>query len=68
MRLLRLLTLLIAVGLLMIVPPSAYAYWPALKGHVFGAESDVPPLCSPSGALVSDVVRKAELLSALFDS
>ena len=28
-----------------------------------GAESDVPPLCSSGGALVSDQMGKAELLS-----
>ena len=33
---------------------SANAWWRTLKGHVFGAESDIPPLCSPGGALVSD--------------
>ena len=30
--------------------------------------SNVPPLCSPGGALVSDPVRKFQLLSAWFDS
>ena len=35
---------------------------------MFGAESDIPPLCSPSGALVSDPAGKAELLSTWFDS
>ena len=39
-----------------------------LKGHVFGAESDVPPLCSPGVVLISDPAAKAELLSAWFDS
>ena len=47
---------------------SANAWWRTLKGHVFGAESDIPPLCSPGGALVSDPAGKAELLSTLFDS
>ena len=47
---------------------SANAWWRTLKGHVFGAESDIPSLCSPGGALVSDPVGKAELLSARFDS
>ena len=31
---------------------------------MFGAESDVPPLCSPSGAIISDPAKKAELVSA----
>ena len=30
---------------------------------MFGAESDIPSLCSPGGALVSDPAGKAELLS-----
>ena len=46
---------------------SANAWWRILKGHVFGAESDIPPLCSPGGALVSDPAGKAELLSTWFD-
>ena len=47
---------------------SANAWWRTLKGHVFGAESDISPLCSPGGALVSDPAGKAELLSNGFDS
>ena len=47
---------------------SANAWWRTLKGHVFGEESDIPPLCSPDGALVSDPAGKAELLSTMFDS
>ena len=43
---------------------SANAWWSTLKGHVFGTESDIPPLCSPGGALVSDPAGKAELLSS----
>ena len=39
-------------GLLMIVPWLMLGG--VLKGHVFGAESNVPPLCSPGGTLVSD--------------
>ena len=35
---------------------------------MFGAESDIPPLCFPGGSLVSDPVGKAELLSTWFDS
>ena len=35
---------------------------------MFGAESDIPPLCSPGVALVSDPAGKAELLSTWFDS
>ena len=35
---------------------------------MFGAESDIPPLSSPGGALVSDPAGKAELLSTWFDS
>ena len=35
---------------------------------MFGAESDILPLCSPGGALVSDPAGKAELLSTWFDS
>ena len=31
---------------------SANAWWHTQKGHVFGAESDIPPLCSSGGALV----------------
>ena len=65
MRLGRLVTLRIAVGTLMIVPLSGGVH---LKGHVFGAESDIPPLCSPVGAHVSDPAGKAELLIAWFDS
>ena len=41
---------------------SANAWWRTLKGHVFGAESDILPLCSPGGVLVSDPAVKAELL------
>ena len=47
---------------------SANDWWRTLKGHVFGAEPDIPPLCSPGGALVSDPAGKAELLSTWFDS
>ena len=47
---------------------SANAWWRTLKGHEFGAESDIPLLCSPGGALVSDPAGKAELFSAWFDS
>ena len=47
---------------------SANAWWRTLKGHVFGAESDIPPLCSPGGALVSDPAGKAELLSTWFNN
>ena len=64
-RLGRLVTLRIAVGTLMIEPLSGGVH---LKGHVFGAESDIPPLCLPVGALVSDPAGKAELLIAWFDS
>ena len=35
---------------------------------MFGAESDIPPLSSPGGALVSDPAGKAELLSTWFDN
>ena len=35
---------------------------------MFGAESDISPLCSPGGALVSDPAGKAELLNTWFDS
>ena len=37
---------------------SANDWWRTLKGHVFGAESDIPPLCSPGGALVSDTAGR----------
>ena len=47
---------------------TANAWWRTLKGHVFGAESDIPPLCLPGGALVFDPAGNAELLSAWFDS
>ena len=47
---------------------SANAWWLTLKGHVFGAESDIPPLCSAGGALVSDPAGNAELLSKWFNS
>ena len=47
---------------------SVNAWWRTLKGHVFDAESDTPPLCSPGGALVSDPAGKAELLNTWFDS
>ena len=40
----------------------------AFGGDAFGVESDVPPLCSPGSALISDTAEKAELLSAWFDS
>ena len=63
----RLVTLRTAVGILMTVP-LRMTWWRTLKGHVFGAESDIPPLCSPGGALVSDPAGKAELLSTWFDS
>ena len=45
-----------------------YAWWRTLKGHVFGEESDAPPLCSHGSALISDPAWKAELLSPWFDS
>ena len=35
---------------------------------MFGVESDILPLCSPGGVLVSDSAGKAKLLSAWFDS
>ena len=35
---------------------------------MFGAESDIPPPCSPGGVLLSDPAGKAELLSTWFDS
>ena len=35
---------------------------------MFGAESDIPPLCLPGGALVFDPAGKAELLSTWFDN
>ena len=35
---------------------------------MFVAESDISPLCSSGGALVSDPAGKAELLSTWFDS
>ena len=47
---------------------STNAWWHKLRGHVFGAESDVPPFCYPVGALISDPGRKAELSNAWFDS
>ena len=47
---------------------SANAWWCTVKGHVFGAEYDIPSLCSPGGALVSDPAGKADLLSMWFDS
>ena len=47
---------------------SANAWWRTLKGHVFGAESNIPPICSPAGPIVSDAAGKAELSSAWFDS
>ena len=43
----RLVTLRTAVGTLMTVPLRMPG-----GGHVFDAESDIPPLCSPDGALV----------------
>ena len=64
MRLQRLITLLIAVGLLIVVHRLMLGgRWGTLKGHVFGGESDAPPLCSPGSALVSDPMGKAELLT-----
>ena len=47
---------------------SANAWWRTIKGHVFGAESDIHPLWSPGGGLVSDPEGKAELLSTWFYS
>ena len=47
---------------------SANACWRTLKVHEFGAESDIPPLCSRGGAIVSDSAGKAELLIEWFDS
>ena len=47
---------------------SANVWWRTVKGYVFVAESDIPPLCSPGGALISDPVEEVELLSAWFDS
>ena len=47
---------------------SANNWWRTLKGNVFGAESDIPPFCSPGGALVSDPAGRAWLLSTWFDS
>ena len=35
---------------------------------MFRTESDIPPLCSPGGALISHPVGKPELLSTWFDS
>ena len=35
---------------------------------MFGAESDIPPLCSPGGTLVSDPAEKADLFSTWSDS
>ena len=50
MRLRRLVTLLIAVGTLTI-RASVNAWWRTLKGHVFGEESNIPPLSSSGGYL-----------------
>ena len=47
---------------------SANAWWRSVKGYVFGADSDNPPLCSLGGALVSAPEGKAELLTAWFVS
>ena len=47
---------------------SANVWWHTPKGHMFSAESDVPPLYSPGGAHISDPAGKAELLSAWFCS
>ena len=46
----------------------ANAWWRTLKGHVFGAQSDIPPLCSPGGVIISNQAGNAELLSAWFNS
>ena len=46
---------------------SANAWWRTLKGRVFAAESDILPLCSPGGDLVSDPAGKTELFSTWFD-
>ena len=35
---------------------------------MFGAESDIPPLCSPGGALISDPAGMAEVLRTWFNS
>ena len=47
---------------------SANDWWRTPEGHLFFTESDIPPLYSYGGALVSDPAGKAELLSAWFDS
>ena len=57
-------TLLITLGLMMIVPRLMLGGVRSRVGHVFGAESDILPLCSPGGALVLDPMGKAELLNA----
>ena len=64
----RLVTLLIAVGTLMIVPLRMPSGVGTLKGHEFGAESYITALCSPGGALVSDPAGNADLLSAWFNN
>ena len=45
-----------------------HKWWSTLKSAVFGAESSLLTLLSPSGALVCDPVDKANLLMSHFDA
>ena len=45
-----------------------HAWWSTLKGAIFNPNSSVPPLSSPSGAMLSDPKEKADLLIDHFDS
>ena len=44
-----------------------HKWWSSLKSAVFGSNSNIPPLLSPGGSLVTDPKAKAELLLAHFN-
>ena len=47
---------------------SPHKWWSTLKSAVFSLGSSLPPLVGPGGALVCELVGKADLLSDHFDS
>ena len=47
---------------------SPHKWWSTLKSAVFGSSLSLPPLVSPGGGLVCELVGKADLLSDHFDS
>ena len=46
----------------------SHKWWSSLKSSLFGVESNMPPLCEPSGSMSYEPQRKAELLSDTFIS